>query len=119
MPGERAQVAFRVVELVQTSFNFNFFNSAPSLLRCASLLRFSSLYEISQVNEGEGVVGFHPILRYGEPAFVYQSQTPATADYSFSGSFLFAPPGSRFDVTAGVTEVTVPKFKFSRFGHLW
>ncbi len=64
-------------------------------------------------------MGFHPILRYGDPAFVYQSQTPATAGYSFSGAFLFAPPGTRFDAAEGMTEVTVPKFKFSRFGHLW
>ena len=79
----------------------------------------SSLDVLQQVIEGEGVVGHHPILRHGDPAFVYQSQTSATADYSFSGAFLFAPPGTPFDARAGMTEVTVPKFNFSRLGHLW
>ncbi len=69
--------------------------------------------------EGEGVVGHYPILRYGEPAFVYQSQTAATLDYSFSGVFLFAPPGTHHSAAVPMTEVTVPKFKFRRFGHLW
>jgi hypothetical protein len=44
------------------------------------------------VIEGEGVVGYHPVLRHGEPAFVYQSQTSATSDYSFFGRFSICSP---------------------------
>ena len=78
-----------------------------------------------KVIEGEGVVGHLPVLRYGEPAFVYQSQTSATPSDSFSGAFFFGEPGHRPAPAAQsphrycMTEVTVPQFKFSRSGHLW
>ena len=66
-------------------------------------------------------MGYHPVLRYGEPAFVYQSQTSAAPTHSFSGAFFFGPEGTPLHggLSPRLTEVAVPPFKFSSCGHLW
>lgn len=74
-----------------------------------------------QIVDGEAVIGMHPLLKVGEPEFVYQSCTsaPAAANWDYpptvSGSFRFVPgsienpTGPPFDVSIPLIELNMPK----------
>lgn len=67
---------------------------------------------------GEAVVGQYPLLRPGEPAFVYQSCThQREAKGSMEGSFRFVEgslqaPGREFDAVCAPFRLDVPDFVF-------